>query len=89
MVTNWTRTHDNPVQPRETAELSPRFQRDGDGAIHTGIRLTPLFASRGENPIRVATAAAVIGGIVYVIALGLSFLLPPPKEEDGKPSSSN
>ncbi len=41
--------------------------------------LSGFFA--GENPIKVATAAAVIGGTVYVVALGLSFLLPVPKDE--------
>ena len=35
----------------------------------------------GENPIKVATAAAVIGGTVYVVALVLSFLLPVPADE--------
>jgi MFS family permease len=41
--------------------------------------LAPLFS--GENPQKVATAAAVIGGTVYAIALGLSFLLPSPRDE--------
>jgi chemotaxis methyl-accepting protein methylase len=43
--------------------------------------LSPLFASRGENPIRVATAAAIIGACVYALAIVLSFMLPEPKEE--------
>lgn len=42
--------------------------------------LSPLFA--GENPQRVATAAAIIGGVVYAIALGLSFLLPVPRADE-------
>jgi MFS family permease len=41
--------------------------------------LSPMF--KGDNPIRVATAAAIIGATVYTIALGLSFLLPSPQEE--------
>lgn len=44
--------------------------------------LAPLFA--GENPIKVATAAALIGGAVYALALGLSFLLPEPQAEPQK-----
>lgn len=46
--------------------------------------LSPLFFP-GEppekNPLRVATAAAIIGAAVYAVALGLSFLLPPPRDE--------
>jgi MFS family permease len=46
--------------------------------------VAPLFY-QGEgpemNPMRVAMAAAVIGGSVYAIALVLSFYLPTPKEE--------
>lgn len=41
--------------------------------------LAPLFA--GDNPIKVATAAAIIGGAVYALALALSFLLPEPPSE--------
>jgi hypothetical protein len=41
--------------------------------------LAPLFA--GENPVKVATAAAVIGGAVYLVALVTSFFLPDPKAE--------
>jgi hypothetical protein len=45
--------------------------------------LAPLFS--GENPHKVAMAAAVIGASVYAIALVLSFLLPPPiAEREGK-----
>ena len=36
----------------------------------------------GTNPVKVATAAAVIGGTVYLIALVLSFFLPNPKAEE-------
>ena len=36
----------------------------------------------GTNPIKVATAAAVIGGSVYLVALVLSFLLPTAKPEE-------
>ena len=47
--------------------------------------LAPLFLS-GEgpekNPLRVATAAAIIGAVVYGVAFLLSFLLPPPIPED-------
>ncbi len=46
--------------------------------------LSPLFS--GENPQRVATAAAIIGGTVYAVALVLSFLLPIPKEEAPPPA---
>ncbi|QJW97738.1 MFS transporter [Frigoriglobus tundricola] len=42
--------------------------------------LSPLFS--GENPQRVATAAAIIGGAVYAVALVLSFLLPVPREDE-------
>lgn len=40
--------------------------------------LSTLFT--GDNPTKVATAAAVIGGAVYLIALVLSFFLPTAKE---------
>lgn len=45
--------------------------------------LAPLFS--GGNPIKVATAAAVIGASVYAIALVVSFLLPEPAGEAEKP----
>jgi MFS family permease len=35
----------------------------------------------GDNPMKVATAAAVIGGAAYLLALVLSFVLPAPKAE--------
>ena len=47
--------------------------------------LSPRFT--GDNPMKVATAAAIIGGTVFLIAFGLSFLLPVPKPEESKPSS--
>ena len=39
--------------------------------------LAPLFA--GDNPTKVATAAACIGGGVFVVGLAASFALPAPK----------
>jgi hypothetical protein len=42
--------------------------------------LAPLF--EGDNPTKVATAAAVIGGSVYAFALFLSFLMPAPKTDE-------
>jgi hypothetical protein len=45
--------------------------------------LAPLFT--GDNPQKVAMAAAVIGATVYAVALVMSFLLPPPiAEGEGK-----
>ena len=41
--------------------------------------LAPLFA--GDNPTKVATAAAVIGGSVFLVGLLASFALPAPKPE--------
>lgn len=47
--------------------------------------LAPLFS--GDNPQKVATAAAVIGATVYAVALVMSFLLPPPiAEGEGRPA---
>ncbi len=44
--------------------------------------LAPLFTQYGtNNAMKVATAAAIIGGTVYFIALLLSFALPRPKDE--------
>ena len=42
--------------------------------------LSTFFA--GPNPVKVATAAAVIGGAAFAVALVLSFLLPPPRTEE-------
>lgn len=47
--------------------------------------LSPMFA--GDNPQNVAKAAAIIGTAVYALALGLSFLLPNPAEEEQKPAA--
>src|SRR5262249_59992460 len=52
--------------------------------------LSPMFS--GPNPMKVATAAAVIGGSVYLIALVVSFWLPKPTTEPistGAPPSSS
>jgi MFS family permease len=49
--------------------------------LNTELLAPKLFASVEGNPQRVAYAAALIGGTVYLIALGLSFLLPRPKDE--------
>ncbi len=38
----------------------------------------------GSNPMKVAAAAAVIGGTVYLVAFVLSFLLPDAKDEWGE-----
>lgn len=42
--------------------------------------LSPRFD--GPNPMKVATAAAVIGGTVYLVALIASFWLPDPRREE-------
>ena len=42
--------------------------------------LAPLFTTV-DNPVKVATAAAVIGGAVYFLGLLASFFLPDPKTE--------
>jgi hypothetical protein len=47
--------------------------------LNTGV-LADLFS--GPRPMQVATAAAVIGGAVYLIALVTSFWLPTPRHED-------
>ena len=47
--------------------------------LNTGL-LAPLFD--GPNPVKVATAAAIIGGAAFAVALVLSFLLPPPRTEE-------
>ena len=44
--------------------------------------LSTLFTSAPTNPIKVAYAAAVIGGSAFLVALVLSFLLPPPRTEE-------
>jgi hypothetical protein len=47
--------------------------------------LSPMFT--GTNPMKVATAAAVIGGAVYLAALIASIWLPEPKVEPHDPES--
>jgi MFS family permease len=47
--------------------------------------VAPLVS--GGNFVQVATAAAIVGAVVYVIGLLLSFALPPPKEEPPAPSA--
>ena len=44
--------------------------------------LSPMFTGAASDALRVATAAAVIGGTVYLLAFVLSFFLPEPKVED-------
>jgi MFS family permease len=36
----------------------------------------------GPNPVKVATAAAIIGGSAFLLAFVMSFLLPPPRSEN-------
>jgi hypothetical protein len=48
--------------------------------------LSPLFTQYKENPERVAHAAALIGGVVYAIALLLSFFLPKPHDGEQPPA---
>ena len=40
-----------------------------------------LSSADTPNPLKVATAAAVIGGAAYLVALVLTFLLPTPRAE--------
>jgi hypothetical protein len=47
--------------------------------------LSPMFS--GPNPMKVAMAAAVIGGTVYLIAFVASFWLPEPKLESVSPEA--
>jgi MFS family permease len=47
--------------------------------------LAPMFTSVEGNPQKVAHAAAIIGGVVYAVALVLSFLLPPALVEETTP----
>lgn len=51
--------------------------------VNTELLSSLFFPGEGDdkNPMRVAMAAAVIGGTVYAIALVLSFLLPRPRDE--------
>jgi MFS family permease len=55
--------------------------------VNTELLAPLFFPGEGpeKNPLRVATAAAIIGGCVYALAIALSFLLPPPREEAPPP----
>ncbi len=57
--------------------------------LNTGVLAPMFFPGEGDekNPMRVAQAAAIIGGAVYAVALGLSFLLPPALVEENTPPS--
>lgn len=49
-------------------------------AFLTTNLIAPKFLG-GQTPMHIATAAAIVGGVMFLIALALSFLLPePPKE---------
>jgi hypothetical protein len=52
--------------------------------LNTSVIAPMFFPGEGpvKNPLRVAQAAAIIGAVVYVVALVLSFLLPPALEEE-------
>jgi hypothetical protein len=56
--------------------------------LNTEFLSTLFFPGEGpeKNPLRVATAAAVIATTVYVVALGLSFLLPTPSDGEEPPA---
>src|SRR5262249_25612953 len=49
------------------------------GSFVTTSLLAPLIV--GGNFVQVATGAAIVGTVVYIIGLLLSFFLPTPKEE--------
>ena len=51
--------------------------------LNTGL-ISKLFAAEfaDPKPLDVAKAAALIGGVVYLIAFGMTFLLPAPKVQD-------
>jgi MFS family permease len=55
--------------------------------VNTELLAPLFFPGEGpeKNPLRVATAAAIIGGCVYALALVLSFLLPAPRAEEPVP----
>ena len=55
--------------------------------LNTELLAPMFFPGEGpeKNPLRVAQAAAIIGGAVYAVALGLSFLLPPALAEETAP----
>jgi MFS family permease len=56
--------------------------------VNTELLAPLFFAGEGpeKNPLRVATAAAIIGAVVYSVALVLSFLLPAPRAEEAPPA---
>ncbi len=56
--------------------------------VNTELLAPLFFPGEGpeKNPLRVAQAAAIIGGTVYAVALILSFLLPPPIAEENAAS---
>ncbi len=43
----------------------------------------PATAGASQGPIQFSTAAAIVGGICYVVGFAVSFLLPEPKSEEG------
>jgi hypothetical protein len=51
------------------------------GTMAATLNTVVLAGLFGGGPAGVATAAAVIGGAVYLIALAASFFLPEPKPE--------
>ena len=55
--------------------------------LNTELLAPMFFAGEGpdKNPLRVASAAAIIGAAVYAVALVLSFMLPAPREEEFAP----
>lgn len=55
--------------------------------LNTEILAPMFFPGEGpeKNPMRVAQAAAIIGAVVYTVALVLSFLLPPALSEEETP----
>lgn len=55
--------------------------------LNTVVLAPMFFPGEGDekNPMRVAQAAAIIGGAVYALALGLSFMLPPALVEEATP----
>ena len=50
--------------------------------LNTEVLAGLLSGPTVPNPMKVANAAAVIGGAAFAVALVLSFLLPPPRTEE-------